>query len=373
MTDREACIVFNMISGVGYIKYRALCNHFGSPSEALKQPEGELLQVPGIGPQLADRITRCREEVDLAGELAFAERSGVRILTLFDDAYPDILRHLYDPPMVLYVRGILPECGINRNLAVVGTRRVSRYGAEVTRRLAEDAARAGLVIISGLALGVDTIAHQAAVDNHAPTVAVLGGGLARLHPQENLELARKIVETGGAVISEFPMRFPVSRTSFPRRNRIVARLADAVLVTEAGVDSGALITADLAAEYNLVMAVPGRIDNPQAAGCHKLLKNGATLVENFNDIQDAMHLGLLPLDFEFSEPEAEYRADGISDFPAPARQILETLAIRACSFDELADATGLEADVLSSNLSLLELAMKITRDPDQTYSLRRLS
>ena len=371
MTDREACIVFNMISGVGYVKYRALCDHFGSPAEALKQPEGELLQVPGIGPQLADRITRHGEDVDLAGELAFAERSGVRILTLFDDAYPEILRHLYDPPMVLYVRGTLPVFGNHRALAVVGTRRVSRYGAEITRRLSSEAAAAGLTIISGLALGVDTIAHQAAVDANMPTVAVLGGGLARLHPQENLELARRIVETGGAVISEFPMRFPVSRTSFPRRNRIVARLADAVLVTEAGVDSGALITADLAAEYNLVMAVPGRVDNPQAAGCHKLLKNGATLVENFNDVQEAMHLGLLPLDFLFSEPATEYRADGVSDFPAEARQILATLAMRACSFDELAEATGLDAGTLSSNLSLLELAMQIAKDPAQIYSLRR--
>ena len=373
MTDREACIVFYMISGVGYVKYRALCDRFGSPAEALKQPEGELLQVPGIGPQLADRILRYPEEVDLAGELAFAERSGVRILTLFDDAYPDVLRHLYDPPMVLYVRGTLPEFGNNRNLAIVGTRRVSRYGAEVTRRLAADAAAAGLVIVSGLALGVDTIAHQASVDANMPTVAVLGGGLARLHPQENLELARRIIETGGAVISEFPMRFPVSRTSFPRRNRIVARLADAVLVTEAGVDSGALITADLASEYNLVMAVPGRVDNPQAAGCHKLLKNGATLVENFTDIQEAMHFDLLPLDFHLAEPEAEYHADGISDFPPEARQILAALAVRDCTFDELAGVTGLDAGVLSSQLSLLELAMQITRDGAQNYALRRLS
>lgn len=371
MTDREACIVFNMISGVGYIKYRALCDRFGSPAEALTQPEGELLQVPGIGPQLADRIVRYQEEVDLAAELAFAERSGVRILTLFDEAYPDVLRRLYDPPMALYVRGILPEFGNNRALAVVGTRRVTRYGAEVTRRLSEEAAASGLIIVSGLALGVDTIAHQAAVDAKMPTVAVLGGGLARLHPQENLELARKIVETGGAVISEFPMCFPVSRTSFPRRNRIVARLADAVLVTEAGVDSGALITADLAAEYNLVMAVPGRVDNPQAAGCHKLLKSGATLVEDFHDIEEAMHLGLLPLDYHFSEPEAEYHADGLTDLSPEARTILAALAEKDSSFDELAEVTGLEAGSLSAALSILELSMQVVRDASQVYSLRR--
>ena len=373
MTDREACITLNMISGVGYAKYRALCDAFGSPAAALEVPEGELLNVPGIGPRLADRIANHRRDIDPEAEIAFAERAGVRIFTLFDDAYPEVLRRLYDPPLALYVRGVLPEFGARRALAVVGTRRVSRYGAEVTRRLASDAASAGLVIVSGLALGVDTIAHQAAVDACTPTVAVLGGGLARVHPQENVPLARAIVETGGAIVSEFPMRFPVSRTSFPRRNRIVARLADAVLVTEAGADSGALITADLAAEYNLVMAVPGRIDNPQAAGCHKLIKSGATLIESFADIQEAMQLDLLPLDFNVSEPEAEYRADGVSDLSPEARKILTALAAQERTFDELAAETGLDAGTLSATLSLLELAMKIVRDPSQVYSLRRFA
>jgi len=373
MTDREACITLNMISGVGYAKYRALCDAFGSPAAALEVSEGDLLTVPGIGPQLADRIAHYTRDVDPAEEMAFAERAGVRILTLYDDAYPEVLRRLYDPPLVLYVRGTLPPFGIRKALAVVGTRRVSRYGADVTRRLAADAAAAGLVIVSGLALGVDTIAHQAAVDARMPTVAVLGGGLARLHPQENVPLARAIVETGGAIVSEFPMRFPVNRTTFPRRNRIVARLADAVLVTEAGADSGALITADLAAEYNLVMAVPGRIDNPQASGCHKLIKSGATLVESFADIQEAMQLDLLPLDFNVSEPEAAYRADGVSDLTPEARKILDALAVQERTFDELAAETGLDAASLNATLSMLELAMKIVRDPSQMYSLRRFA
>ena len=162
MTNREACIIFNMISGVGYIKYRALCDRFGSPAEALKQPEGELLQSPGIGPQLADRIVRWQETVDLAGEMAFAERSGVRILTLFDDAYPDVLRHLYDPPMVLYVRGVLPEFGNNRNLAY-------RHGGNEDYSRTPDAVttskgRANCVYVDGHAAGV-TYAETAGIPN----------------------------------------------------------------------------------------------------------------------------------------------------------------------------------------------------------------
>ncbi len=373
MTDREACILLNMISGVGYVKFRRLCDTFGAPSRIPEASEAELLEVPDIGPKIAGRIARHREEADLADELGFAERAGVRILTLYDDAYPQVLRNLYDPPLALYIRGTLPEFGNNNNLAIVGTRRVTRYGADVTARLAGDAAAAGMVIVSGLALGVDTIAHQAAVEAHVPTVAVLGGGLARLHPQENIALARAIVNGGGAVISEFPMRCPASRSSFPRRNRIVARLADAVLVTEAGEKSGALITAELAAEYSLVMAVPGRIDNPQAAGCHRLIKTGATLVENFSDIQNAMHLGLLPLDFSVREPEAEYRVSGMSDLAPESRLILEKLSGKECTFDELSAMTGLDAGTLSSHLSMLELMMKVDRDASQVYSIRRLT
>ncbi len=372
MTDREACILLNMISGIGFVRYQALSEAFGSPAKVFEQSEGELVNVPRIGPQLAQRIACASRELDLQGEIALAERSGVRILTLHDDAYPAVLRNLYDPPLALYVRGTLPEFGTGNALAIVGTRRVTRYGAEVTRTLAEAAAEAGMVIVSGLALGVDAIAHRAAVEASMPTVAVLGGGLARVQPQENIPLARGIIRTGGAVVSEFPMQFPVSRTSFPRRNRIVARLADAVLVTEAGADSGALITADLAGEYSLVMAVPGRVDNPQAAGCHKLLKNGATLVENFNDVANAMHLGLLPLCGEVHGPDVPYHADGLSDLPPDAVQVLAVLNDHEATFDELAAGTGMDAGRLSAALSILELMLQITRDASQVYRVRKI-
>ena len=366
MTDREACIILNMISGIGYAKFRSLCDAFGSPSAALGASQAELMEVPGIGETLAGEIAAWRSEVDWEGEMKFASDNGVRILTLFDEAYPEVLRRLYDPPLALYIRGALPTFGTGNVLAVVGSRRISRYGEEITARLTADAVAAGMVIVSGLAFGADTVAHRATVENGGVTVAVLGSGLARLHPKENLPLARQIIETGGAVISEFPLHCPASRSSFPRRNRIVARLADGVLVTECGIDSGALITAGLAAEYGVVMAVPGRVDNPQSRGCHRLIKNGAALVEDFADIAEAMGFGSLPLE----EPETPENLDARNGLPEEAAALLELLRTGEKSFDELAAATGFDAGRLISLLTMLELQLLIRHSADQIYSTR---
>ncbi|MBQ4106317.1 MAG: DNA-processing protein DprA [Lentisphaeria bacterium] len=366
VTEREACIIFNMISGVGYGTYRKLEAHFGSPLAALTATPQELQEVPGIGEALAARIAGWRGLVDFEGEMAFADANGVRILTLRDEAYPEILRQLYDPPLVLYIRGALPEFGNGNALTVVGSRRISRYGEEITARLTADAVAAGMVIVSGLAMGADTVAHRTAVDNGGITVAVLGSGLARLHPAENVPLARRIIETGGAVISEFPLHFPASRSSFPRRNRIVARLGDGVLVTECGIESGAMITAGLAAEYGVVMAVPGRVDNPQSRGCHKLIKSGAALIEDFADIAEAMGFGNLPLS---DQPEPD-GLDPRNGLPEDAAGLLALLQEGEKSFDDLAAATGYDSGRLISLLTLLELQLLVRHSADQVYALR---
>lgn len=366
MTDREACIIFNMISGVGYGTFRKLEDHFGTPSAALQADVRALMEVSGIGETLAERIAGWRTGVDLAGERHFADTNGVRILTLYDEAYPEVLRRLYDPPLVLYIRGSLPEFGTGNTLTVVGSRRISRYGEAVTERLTADAVAAGMVIVSGLAMGADTVAHRTAVDNNGITVAVLGSGLARLHPAENLPLARRIIETGGAVISEFPLHFPASRSSFPRRNRIVARLGDGLLVTECGIESGAMITAGLAAEYGVVMAVPGRVDNPQSRGCHKLLKNGAALVEDFADIAEAMGFGNLPL----TGGDVPAELDPRNGLPEDAAGVLAVLTEGEKSFDELVMATGYDSGRLISILTLLELQLLVRHSADQVYTAR---
>lgn len=381
MTDREACIVLNMAPGIGSARLRALQERFGTPGGILEQAASDLAGVRGIGPELAEKIANWRREIDLAGEMAMAEKGGAKIITLCDAAYPAILKEIYDPPICLYVRGVMPDFSAN-TLAVVGSRRMTAYGRKMAAHLTEAAVYAGWKIISGLAYGVDAVAHQVTVDLKGVTVAVLGGGLARVHPQDHVPLARSIVENNGALISEYPMRFPVSRQSFPRRNRIVSGLSQAVLVVEAGLDSGALITAATALEQGRsVFAVPGMADNPQAKGCHKLIKEGAKLTESFEDILQ---------DFEFlpglgaaSAQTVEALDESIEEDAAPAlpaippgltddeQRIFRALAEESKSFDALVAETGIAAGALLGMLMKMEIQKLAAQSPGKIYSLRR--
>ncbi|MHB9138025.1 MAG: DNA-processing protein DprA, partial [Victivallaceae bacterium] len=267
------------------------------------------------------------------------------------------------------------------SLAVVGSRRVTVYGRKMTAHLTEAAVYAGWKIVSGLAYGVDAIAHQVAVDLKGITVAVLGGGLARVHPQDHVPLARSIVENNGALISEYPMKFPVSRQSFPRRNRIVSGLSRAVLVVEAGIDSGALITATSALEQGRsVFAVPGMADNPQARGCHKLIKEGAKLTEDFEDILQ---------DFEFlpgfggiketsvcRDEDEEYSAapaslPEMSGMSENEQKVVQALSLENKSFDSLSAETGIASGTLLGMLMKMEIKKQLSQSPGKIYSLRR--
>ncbi len=379
MNDREACIILNMISGIGSIRMQALLNQFETPANIFAQSATSIAGVKGISHELAEKIANWHSEINLSGELEIADKGGAKIITIADDEYPALLKEIYDPPICLYVRGRLPDFSAN-TLAVVGSRRMTAYGRKMTRHLTEAAVYAGWKIISGLAYGVDAVAHQVTVDLKGITVAVLGGGLARVHPQDHVPLARSIVENNGALISEYPMKFPVSRQSFPRRNRIVSGLSRAVLVIEAGVDSGALITAATALEQGRsVFAVPGMVDNPQARGCHKLIKEGAKLTEDFEDILQ---------DFEFlpgfgavKEHNHEYQDEfddepvvsmpemsGISD---EEQKIIRALALENKSFDALSQETGIAAGTLLGTLMKLEIKKQVLQSPGKIYSLRR--
>lgn len=374
MLEREACIALNMISGIGYIKFTALCEQFESPTNIFKQSAARLQEIHGIGEKLASKIASFDWERELTRELELVDKAGVEIITLYDEAYPEVLRNLYDPPLCLYVRGRLPKFP-EYAVAIVGSRRISNYGARMTRQITSEAVAAGYTIVSGLAYGVDTIAHTVTVEQNGCTVAVLGGGLMRIHPQENVPLARRIVETGGAVISEFPMNYPVSRTSFPRRNRIVAGLSKMTIVTEAGVGSGALITARLALDNGRdLFAVPGHADNPQAQGCHQLIKEGAAgLIENFSDVLNAMGVGFgyLPTLAPGEENRAETTQANnlpLDDLPPQAREILNLLATwRELSLDQLADKINCETGELLSTLMMLEMKLLIEHDSSMFY------
>ena len=238
----------------------------------------------------------------------------------------------------------------------------------MTAMIAREAAVAGFTVVSGLAIGIDSVAHKAVLDVAGTTVAVIGSGLIHVHPKENIPLARAIVESGGAVISEFPLNFPVSRQNFPRRNRIVAGLCRGTLLMEAGLESGALITARLAMENGRdVFALPGLADNPQAAGCHRMIKDGANLMESFDDVTAAWSLGL----FQKTKPEQliTYAPDSFEDLEAGCAEICRLLSNGEATLDELYEATGRDPGSLLADLMKLELKLLVERGMDQHYRL----
>lgn len=366
MTDHEAYIILNLLSGIGPARLAALLAHCGSPAEVFTTPVRDLAAVNGIGQAMAERIVNWEKMVDLAHELDLAERGGVRIITRGEEEYPELLSQIHDAPICLYVRGTLPANLSKSSLAIVGTRNVTSYGRNMARHLAEAAAYSSFIVVSGLAYGVDAIAHRAALDAGGESISVLGGGLARIHPQEHVPLARRIAEHG-AVISEFPMEFPPTRHSFPMRNRIISGLSIATLVVEAGINSGALITASFAMEQGrTVFAVPGQADNPQAAGCNRLIRNNAILTETFDDILEEFDFmpGFAPAkNLVRDEDEGEDFSFGGEDptISTEAAKILDLLQHDDASTDELSAAAGLPAGEVTAALIGLELLRRVKK------------
>ena len=381
MNDHDGCIVLNMLNGIGGSRANALIEFCGSVSAIFESDAASLSRIRGISENLADRILSWRDHVELDRELEIARNGGVTILCRTDDEYPAALRELRDAPLCIYIRGVLPPDLSTRSLSIVGTRNASNYGARMARHLSEAAAFGGWTTISGLAVGIDTIVHQATVDAGGKTVAVLGGGLAKLHPAENLDLARAIIRTGGAVISEFPMTTVPTRHTFPMRNRIIAGLSCGTLVVEAGVNSGSLITAAQALEQGRhVFAVPGEADNPSAAGCNTLIKQGAKLVMNFDDVLDEFDFlpGFHPA--ELRESPAPFHVSGDGDaadetddsmFSDDEKAILDVLKSGPMNVDAISDSTGVAPSVVISTMIGLEILHRVRKNPDGTYSKKR--
>jgi len=306
---RDAYIILNYLPDIGPVRVAELLTFYETPAAILAAPRAELLRIRGVGEKVADSIANWASLCDLSAELARVERAGVQIVTPLDDAYPPLLREIHDPPLALYVRGDREALRLSRtSIAIVGSRHTTAYGVHMAEELAGAAVMTGWSVVSGLARGIDTAAHEAVVRLGGRTLAVIGSGLGRIYPQENLALARRITERG-AVLSEFPMDYAPNRRTFPMRNRVISGISRGTVVVEAGTKSGSLITAAQAADQNrLVFAVPGRVDSPQSRGCHGLIKEGAKLVETFQDVLE--EFAMLPGFEAPTLPPAAAPADG---------------------------------------------------------------
>ncbi|MGA2916120.1 MAG: DNA-processing protein DprA [Sedimentisphaerales bacterium] len=272
--------------GVGSTIFIRLLKHFGSVEAALGASAGELAKVEDIGQKTAEEICRTRDKFDVEKEIALAEKLGVWIINIEDDRFPVLLKKIYDPPPVLYIKGTL-EKSDSFAIAIVGSRRCSYYGSEQASRFAHLLASIGVTIVSGMARGIDSAAHSGALSANGRTFAVQGCGLARIFPPENKQLFEKISQNG-ACISELPLEYEPLAENFPPRNRIIAGLSLAVIVVEAMSRSGALITARAALENDReVMAIPGKVDSPLSKGPHSLIKQGAKLIESVEDVIEA--------------------------------------------------------------------------------------
>ena len=359
MTEREALIALNQISGLGAVTVRRMADRFGALAAVFGVSESELLGVPGIGAERARQFHAELRRVAAGPEQEQAEKKGVRLVTWADPEYPALLKQIADPPLVLYVAGAA-EALNQPAVAVIGTRRPTVYGRETARFFGYRLAAAGYVVVSGLALGIDTEAHTGAVKAKGRTVAVLGGALDRLFPKENTGLAREIVAQGGAVISEYPFGRQPDRQTFPMRNRIVSGLCKGVLVIEAPLNSGTLITVGQALDQNrTVMAVPGRIDSPVSQGCHRLLREGARLVTTADEVIEEVEDLLAGA--KTRETPAAVRS-GTEEARPPAcvlsedeRKVVAQIGMEEVSVDAVVRGSGLDAGTVNAMLVGLQI------------------
>lgn len=361
MSEAEALLKLALVPGLGPVLASRLRDAFGSFAAIFDQRMDRLLAIEGIGPERARRLCDPRLAELAAEERAKAEAAGVRIVTRADPAWPKDLACLPDPPLALWIRGeLLPQDRLA--VAVVGPRRASAYGHRIAQRLAGGLARLGATIVSGLARGIDTAAHEAALAAGGRTVAVLGSGLEYCYPKENRPLAERIADGRGALLSELPLNAPPTPGSFPRRNRLVAALSLATLVVEAGATSGALITARLAAELGKqVLAVPGPIDRPEHVGSNRLIRDGAVLVTGVEDIVAEL-APLATLARVAPAPALDAPAAGAS-LSNRERQLWQLLDDEPRTVDHFVRITGLPASSVSATLLSLELKRLARRAP----------
>jgi DNA processing protein len=362
MDATEACIALNMLPTVGPVRLRKLLEVFHEPQQVLAAKRDQLRKVDGIGNDVADQISSWESIVDLAAELKRIREFGAAVITQESASYPKPLREIHAPPIVLYVWGELQDRD-HHAIGIIGARRTTHYGMESAKKLAYQIAYAGLTVISGLARGIDTAAHQGALAAKGRTIAVIGSGLSKLYPPENEALADKIRNGNGAMVSEFSMEIEPDRQTFPMRNRIISGWSHGVLVVEAGLNSGALITASQALEQGRsVYAVPGHINAPSAMGSNRLIQQGAKLVMSASDILDDLQI-LLPE----TKPSPEAAARPLPPLSDDERRVFDAIDSSETPIDRIAAKSDLPSATVSSTLLRLELKHLVKQLPGKYF------
>ncbi|MGB2815165.1 MAG: DNA-processing protein DprA [Dehalococcoidales bacterium] len=362
MTDKDIkyWVGFSLVPGIGRVRFAQLENHFGSLKDAWQATPAELKKA-GLDRNVVQAITTWQPKISLDDEMEKLAHYGVKVFKYKDETYPSRLKEIYDYPPLLYVRGeLMPQdewC-----LAVVGTRRATVYGRQVTEEIVSDLAQSNITVVSGLAKGIDTIAHQAALDAGGRSIAVFACGLDVVYPGENADLARKVMQQG-ALISEYPLGTKPRPDNFPRRNRIMSGLSMGVLVVEAGETSGAIITAQFALEQNReVFAIPGSILSSASRGTNHLIQEGAKLVRDYTDILEELNLMTITRQIEMKEilPASDTES-----------RLLKHLGAEPTHIDEVCRSSGLPVSTVSSALAMMELKGMIKQMGSMSYILAR--
>lgn len=356
-------LTLHLTTGLGPAGVRELLSTFETPSQILKASSKELLHVKGIKQNVADSLTKSPPIKLAEQELEKASRLGVDIISFQDERYPALLRQIYNPPIVLYVKG-RTDLLTRPSLAVVGSRAATSYGIKIARQLSRDLS-GKLTIVSGLALGIDTAAHNGALEAKGTTIAVLGCSLDITYPRQNTRLARMIENSNGATISEYPFQTQPDAFRFPARNRIISGMSLGVLVVEAAERSGSLITARQALEEGReVFAIPGRVDSIKSNGTHRLLKEGAKLVHTVDDILEEFQ-GLWPQ--EDKSLSVANKANSTVSYTDTEQKIINVLDAYPKHIDSIISETGLDIKLINESLLLLELKNAIEALPGQQY------
>ncbi|MDB9473365.1 DNA-processing protein DprA [Dolichospermum circinale] len=366
--ERKYWLAWSQIPGIGPILIQRLQQHFSNLETAWKASPGELRKVEGFGIQTLEKVVQQKSRLNPEQLLTQHQQINPHFWTPADPEYPQLLREIPTPPPLLYYRGeidLQENSGQKPLVGIVGTRQPTEYGIKWTRQISTALAKNGFTVVSGMAEGIDTESHSATLKAGGRTIAVMGTGVDVIYPHKNRDLYQQILKSG-IVISEYPAKTPPNRTHFPRRNRIIAGLSRAVLVMEAPLKSGALITATYANEFNRdVYALPGKIDDQPSQGCLKLISQGAGLINHeLNEL--LIMLGAIPqIDIETETPLV--KSPPIPNLAPELQQIINILAVDALSFDFIIQKTGMNAAIVSSSLLQLELMGLVTQLPGMRY------